>query len=38
MKMQNVLRAEKKGTVKLVSDKAVVGGRLDVDQLIIEFE
>jgi len=35
MKMQNVLRAEKKGIVKHI--KAAVGGHLKVDQVIIEF-
>jgi propionyl-CoA carboxylase alpha chain len=36
MKMQNVLRAPKKGTVKAVAAKA--GETLAVDQTIIEFD
>ena len=36
MKMQNVLRAEKKGVVKSVLAKA--DDHLKVDQIIIEFE
>ena len=36
MKMQNVLRAEQKGTVKGIVASA--GSSLDVDQLILEFE
>ena len=36
MKMQNVLRAEKKGVVKSIN--ADTGGALDVDQVIVEFE
>jgi propionyl-CoA carboxylase alpha chain len=36
MKMQNVLRAEKKGTVKSVGAKA--GEILRVDAVILEFE
>ena len=36
MKMQNVLRAEQKGTVKGIV--AIAGSSLDVYQLILEFE
>ena len=36
MKMQNVLRAEKRGVVKAV--KCAVGAHLKVDQVILEFE
>lgn len=36
MKMQNVLRAEKAGVVKVV--RCVKGAHLKVDQVIIEFE
>jgi propionyl-CoA carboxylase alpha chain len=36
MKMENILRAEKKGTVKAI--KAVAGDSLAVDDVIIEFE
>lgn len=36
MKMQNVLRAEKKGVVKAVHKAA--GSHLKVDEVIIEFE
>jgi propionyl-CoA carboxylase alpha chain len=36
MKMQNVLRAEKKGVVKAVHK--VAGSHLKVDEVIIEFE
>ncbi|NGO54666.1 acetyl-CoA carboxylase biotin carboxylase subunit [Allomesorhizobium camelthorni] len=36
MKMENVLRAERKGTVKRVAAKA--GASLAVDELILEFE
>lgn len=36
MKMQNVLHAEAKGTIKSI--KAAPGDNLEVDQLIIEFE
>ena len=36
MKMENILRAEKKGTVKAI--KAVAGDSLAVDEVIMEFE
>ena len=36
MKMQNVLRAEKRGVVKTV--RSAVGAHLKVDQIIMEFE
>jgi len=36
MKMENVLRAERKGTVKRVA--ATAGESLAVDELIMEFE
>src|SRR5690606_34698604 len=36
MKMENVLRAERKGTVSRVAAKA--GASLAVDELILEFE
>jgi propionyl-CoA carboxylase alpha chain len=36
MKMENILRAERKGIVKSVS--AVAGGSLKVDEVIMEFE
>ena len=36
MKMQNILRAEKKGVVKSIRSQA--GARLKVDEVIIEFE
>ena len=36
MKMENILKAERSGVVKLIS--AVVGGSLKVDDVIMEFE
>ena len=36
MKMQNILRAEKKGVVRNVA--AAAGETLTVDQIILEFE
>lgn len=36
MKMENILRAERKGVVKSIS--AVAGGSLKVDEVIMEFE
>jgi propionyl-CoA carboxylase alpha chain len=36
MKMENILRAEKKGVVKLI--KAAAGASLKVDEIIMEFE
>ena len=36
MKMENILRAERKGVVKLV--KAAAGDSLAVDDVIMEFE
>jgi len=36
MKMENILRAEKKGVIKLIN--AAVGGSLAVDDVIMEFE
>ena len=36
MKMQNVLRADKRGTIKKVN--AAVGGVLKADDIILEFE
>ena len=36
MKMENVLRAERRGTVKRIATKA--GASLAVDELIMEFE
>ena len=36
MKMENILKAEKKGTVKAV--RATAGASLKVDEIIIEFE
>ncbi|MFU8899454.1 MAG: biotin/lipoyl-containing protein, partial [Roseinatronobacter sp.] len=36
MKMENVLRAERRGTVKKIN--ASVGGSLAVDDVIMEFE
>ena len=36
MKMQNVLRADKRGTIKNVN--AAVGGVLRADEIILEFE
>ena len=36
MKMENILRAERKGTVKAI--KAVAGDSLAVDEVIMEFE
>jgi propionyl-CoA carboxylase alpha chain len=36
MKMQNILRAEKKGVVKSVNCKA--GDTLKTDQIIVEYE
>ena len=36
MKMENILRAEKSGTVKLVNAKA--GDSLAVDEIILEME
>ena len=37
MKMQNILRAEKKGVVKALLH-TTPGAKLDVDELILEFE
>jgi propionyl-CoA carboxylase alpha chain len=36
MKMENILRAEKKGVVKKIN--ATVGGSMAVDDVIMEFE